>query len=484
MIQTPDWVRHAVFYQIFPDRFARSAKAPQLANLEAWDAKPTNHGFKGGDLWGVIDKLDYLQDLGITAVYFTPIFQSTANHRYHTHDYYAVDPILGGNAAFSAMLEACHARGIRVVIDGVFNHASRGFYAFNHILENGAASPYVDWFHIKGYPLHAYEGKPLNYEAWWGIPALPKFNTHNPAVRELIFDVAEHWIKLGVDGWRLDVPGEINDDSFWQEFRRRVKAINPEAYIVGEIWHEAQRWLKGDQFDAVMNYQFTKACLGFFGGKNVDHALVNDTGYAPVPVMDGADFGRAILHTLGLYDYQVNTAQMNLLDSHDTARFLSITKHDSSALRLATLFQMTFPGAPSVYYGDEIGLQGGKDPDCRRGFPWDERHWDAPLRQFFKDAIELRRKHAVLRTGEFGFLMAEGDVVAYVRRSDDDVLIVVLNAGTDAVEIDLSAPPSLGIQPGQHAIGIFNSLGVYPIQAGMFTGVRVPERSGIVLRVK
>jgi len=199
-ISTPDWVTDAIFYQIFPDRFAKSPRVAKPDNLEAWDAKPTMSGFKGGDLLGVVDHLDYLQDLGISAIYFTPIFQSTANHRYHTHDYYRVDPILGGDVAFKELLDAAHARDIRVVIDGVFNHASRGFYQFNHLLENGAASPYVDWFHIKGFPLRAYEGKPLNYEAWWGIPALPKLNTGNPAVREFIFEVAEYWIRQGVDG--------------------------------------------------------------------------------------------------------------------------------------------------------------------------------------------------------------------------------------------------------------------------------------------
>jgi len=172
MIETPHWVRDAIFYQIFPDRFAKSERVAKPSNLEAWDAKPTNYGFKGGDLLGVAEHLDYLQDLGVNAIYFCPIFASTANHRYHTHDYYTVDPILGGNKAFKQLLDAAHQRNIRVIIDGVFNHASRGFYQFSHALENGAASPYLDWFHIHGFPLHAYEGK-AQYDCWWGIPALP-----------------------------------------------------------------------------------------------------------------------------------------------------------------------------------------------------------------------------------------------------------------------------------------------------------------------
>jgi len=227
-VQTPAWVQDAIFYEIFPDRFAISAQVEKPNHLESWDAPPTIFGFKGGDLLGVVERLDYLSDLGVTAIYFTPVFQSTANHRYHTFDYFHIDPILGGDAAFKTLLDAAHARGIRVILDGVFNHASRGFYQFNHTLENGAASPYRDWFNFHNYPVRAYE-QHNNYDSWWGLAALPKFNTRNPAVREFLWRVAEHWIRFGIDGWRLDVPAEIDDDDFWREFRRRVKAINPDA---------------------------------------------------------------------------------------------------------------------------------------------------------------------------------------------------------------------------------------------------------------
>lgn len=222
---TPDWVKNAVFYQIFPDRFAWSVQVEKPSNFESWDTPPTVHGFKGGDLLGVVEKLDYLQDLGITAIYFNPIFQSASNHRYHTHDYYQVDPLLGGNEAFKTLIEEAHKRDIKVVLDGVFNHASRGFFQFNHILETGKDSPYVDWFHIKDYPLNAYEGKP-NYACWWDLPALPKLNTDNPQVRQYILDIARYWIEQGADGWRLDVPFEIDDDDFWREFRDVCKSAN------------------------------------------------------------------------------------------------------------------------------------------------------------------------------------------------------------------------------------------------------------------
>ncbi|MEM7737825.1 MAG: alpha-amylase family glycosyl hydrolase, partial [Deinococcota bacterium] len=210
-IDTPDWVRDAVFYQIFPDRFAKSERVPKIGRLEAWGSPPTVHGYKGGDLLGVVDNLDYLQDLGVTALYFNPIFRSASNHRYHTHDYYQVDPMLGGNKALDQLLDACYKRDMKVVLDGVFNHASRGFFQFSDILENGNASPYRDWFHIRRFPLNPYGGGEIGYDAWWGLAALPKLNTANPEVREFLFEVAEYWLEVGIDGWRLDVPNEIND---------------------------------------------------------------------------------------------------------------------------------------------------------------------------------------------------------------------------------------------------------------------------------
>ncbi len=479
-IRTPDWVKDAIFYQIFPDRFATSASVPKPSNLEPWDSPPTVYGFKGGDLLGVAERLDYLTDLGITAIYFNPIFQSAANHRYHTHDYYNVDPILGGNAAFQTLLDQAHRRGIRIVLDGVFNHASRGFFQFNHILENGPASPYVDWFHIKGYPLYAYDSKRRpNYVAWAGLRALPKFNTDTPAVREFIFGVAEHWIRQGIDGWRLDVPAEIKDDSFWQEFRRRVKAINPEAYIVGEIWHESQHWLQGDQFDAVMNYLFTKACLSYFAGETLDIALARQVwSYRDLAPRDLAGFAAEIDRILGLYHPEVNFAQLNLLDSHDTPRFLTLAGGDESAFRLATLFQMTYPGAPCIYYGDEIGMEGGHDPDCRRAFPWDEGHWNHALLDYVKRCVVLRRAHRVLRRGDFRRLPAQDDVYAFARTLGGEVMLVLLNAGRSPKQVSLPSDPAWGENP------VFKDVwsgDEFRAAGGLLNDVPLPARQGRVL---
>jgi glycosidase len=287
-IVTPEWVKHAVFYQIFPDRFAKSSQLEKPNNLEPWDSEPTAYGYKGGDLLGVIEHLDHIQELGVTAIYFCPIVQSASNHRYHTHDYYRVDPLLGGNEALDALLTECKRRGLRVVLDGVFNHASRGFFQFNDVLENGAVSPWLDWFSFTEHPANAYDlTRPPGYTAWIGKHPLPKFNTDNPQVREYIMRVGEYWMRKGIDGWRLDVPFEIKTPGFWQEFRQRIKAINPKAYIVGEVWWDSREWLQGDQFDGVMNYLFAGAAIAFSAGQRVRRETVEEFSYAAWPAISG-----------------------------------------------------------------------------------------------------------------------------------------------------------------------------------------------------
>ena len=428
LTHTPDWVKNAVFYQIFPDRFAKSDSLEKPTHIEPWHSPLSRHGFKGGDLMGVYEKLDYLQDLGINAIYFNPIFMSTANHRYHTYDYYHVDPILGGNSVFFKLLGEAHRRNIHVVLDGVFNHASRGFFQFNHILENGEKSPYLDWFRVYGYPMNAYQGKP-NYACWWNLPALPTFNTDNSQVRSFLFEVAKHWIEQGVDGWRLDVPFEIKDETFWRQFRRATKLPNEDAYLVGEIPSEAQEWLQGDMFDGVMNYQFSAACVGFFGDGRRDEYMVSGImGLPEVPKLDAPGFADRSKELLEIYPKQNALAQLNLLDSHDMPRFLSMVSGDKKALRLATLFQMTYPGAPCIYYGNEIGMMGGRDPENRAPFPWDESSWDHELRKDFKKFIRIRNENKVLRTGEYVPVYAEGRRLAFLRHLEGQRMLVAINA--------------------------------------------------------
>jgi cyclomaltodextrinase / maltogenic alpha-amylase / neopullulanase len=440
-IKTPDWVKNAVFYQIFPDRFARTQQTkPGLwisNNLEDWNSPPTYQGYKGGDLWGIAEKIDYFKDLGINSIYFTPIFQSASNHRYHTHDYYQIDPMLGGNTAFDALLEAAHQRDIKVVLDGVFNHASRGFFFFNDILEHGPYSPWLDWFIIEGWPLSAYDGSNrANYISWVDNRALPQFNHANPTVKEYIMQVGEYWIKKGIDGWRLDVPNEVKEPGFWQEFRSRVKAINPDAYIVGEVWEDSRQWLDGTQFDGVMNYLFTGPTIAFAAGDRVMMEYVEQPSYYPYPALTAEDYGEKMQHLLALYPWEIQLTQLNLLNSHDTARLLTIAGGDRDSVKLATLLLFTFPGAPSIYYGDEIGLPGGLDPDCRRGFPSQET-WDLEVLNYHKQLIALRHQHRALQTGEYNILYAKDSLYVFSRSLDTQELIVAVNTDTKPVKISV-----------------------------------------------
>lgn len=498
----PDWVQDAIFYQIFPDRFARSERMPDLG-FEPWDAPPTYHGFKGGDLYGIVKRLDYLEGLGITAIYFNPVFASASNHRYHTYDYLNVDPLLGGNDALRLLIDEAHKRGIRVVLDGVFNHASRGFWQFHHVLENGVGSPYKDWFYfdperLKGerrwgaYPhtgeLNALKNgesslKALGYKAWWDLPALPKLNTNTPAVREFLFNVAEHWMRFGIDGWRLDVPAEIDDDAFWQEFRRRVRAINPEAYIVGEIWHEAQRWLQGDQFDAIMNYLLMAAVMSFFGGAHINMDVVNQAGGLRGrvhPEMDIQWFATEIDRLTTMYKPEIIRSQLNLLDSHDMPRFLTCVGENVASLQLAMLFMFTYPGAPCLYYGDEIGMTGGHDPDCRRGFPWDGASWDHDLLNYTKAAIAMRKEHPALRRGSYLRLYAENKVFAFARKLEDRSFVVILNAGENPKKAFFSIEALEGIT-GNPAT-IFGP-DAHPFLENNTLNIEISPRNGTVIRM-
>ena len=443
----PAWAKDAVFYQIFPDRFARSDRVPKPDNLLSWHSAPTQQGYHGGDLLGIVEHLDHLADLGVNALYLNPIFQSACNHRYHTHDYYQVDPLLGGNDALRELVDALHARDMRIILDGVFNHSSRGFFQFNDILENGPHSPWLSWFHIDGWPVSGYDGRrPSNYRAWIGNRALPKFNTDNPQVREYLMQVGEYWIReFHIDGWRLDVPDEITTPGFWEEFRCRVRAVNPKAYIVGEIWHAVPDWLRGDRFDATMNYVFAAAVIAFMAGNRVPARLVADRSYDPYPGIDAPEFGHRIEKLLAEYDWETTQVQFNLLDSHDAPRVLSLARGDKATLRLATFFQMTFPGTPSIYYGDEIALPGTRrydrpyrDQDVRRPFPWhDESTWDRETLDYFRRVIALRHAHPALRRGKFHQIHAQNRQYAFIRRDDTETLLVVINASDDPATANL-----------------------------------------------
>jgi neopullulanase len=513
MPDTPAWVRDAVFYQIFPDRFAASERVRKPGPLEPWDAPPTNYGFKGGDLLGIVEHLDHIAGLGANALYLTPVFQSASNHRYHTYDYLAVDPLLGGDAALRELVDAVHARGMRIVLDGVFNHTGRGFWAFHHVLETGAGSPYRNWFHFdqtgldRHKPIDAYPigrlraGWPLDepwpgagdadagsarnrlgYEAWWGIPALPKLNTDEPAVREHLWAVAEHWLRFGIDGWRLDVPAEIDDRTFWQEFRRRCRAVNPDAYLVGEIWNVDPDWVSGDRFDALMNYPLAEAIIGFTAGESLNEPLLRSHHeYAKVTRLDAPAFATSLGELLSTYAPETTAAQLNLLGSHDTPRVLSLLGGDVEAMELAVLLQGTLPGAPCVYYGDEVGLTGGKDPDSRKAFPWDEDRWQAALLESTRTTFALRAAESALRSDETAMIAAVGRSLAFERRDGERRLAVVLNAGEEAASVELG--PIDGDAAVLLAVGRGRDLAPRLAIGDGTASVELAPRAGAVIRL-
>jgi len=434
----PYWVQDAIFYQIFPDRFANGDPGNDPPNVEKWGSKPTLWNFQGGDLRGIIQKLDYLLDLGVNALYLNPIFLSPSNHRYNTSDYYKIDPKLGTRADFDALVDAVHRNGMRIIIDGVFNHCSRGFFAFADLLENGEHSPYKDWFHINDFPLNAYtHGNAENYAAWWNFKSLPKFNTDNPQVREYILDIARYWIEAGVDGWRLDVPNEIDDDAFWASFRQIVKSANPDAYILGEIWEVDSRWVDDQHFDGLMHYPVRNALLESLNGQ-----------------INATQFGDKVESLLQAYPLK-NIRSMYLpLGSHDTERLHFKLNGNLEKIKLAFLFQFAYPGAPAIYYGDEVGLDGDKDPDCRRAFPWDANDWKGDLRLWVQELIALRKSHPAFRRGEYLRLMAENEIYAFARKLGSEKILIVLNLSDEMKTFRI--PVGILWEGGQKVANILN----------------------------
>ena len=462
----PDWVQDAIFYQIFPDRFANGDPSLDPPNVHAWGTPPTIWHFQGGDLRGIMQRFDYLLDLGINALYLNPIFQSPSNHRYHTTDYYQIDPRLGTLADFRALLELAHRNGMRVILDGVFNHCGRGFFAFNDILENQEHSPYLSWFHVKNFPVDAYSwGDARDYLGWWGMKGLPKFNTSTPAVRRYLLDVARYWIEQGADGWRLDVPNEIDDDSFWAEFRQVVKGVNPEAYILGEIWTSDARWVGEGHFDGLMHYPVRDALLRllFAGTLDIPH------------------FAEKVESQLTFYPRENVYTMYVPLGSHDTERLLTKVEGDVNKARLAFLFQFGYPGAPAIYYGDEIGLTGGKDPECRGAFPWNESHWNKDLREWVKALIALRKRHVALRRGGFERLCmdVEDGCYSFARTHPEGSVAVLLNASPDERPYCIAAQP-VGWQDGYRLRDLLHPGQEYPVSEGCFE-LTLPPWSGTLV---
>lgn len=413
----PEWVKDTIWYQIFPERFANGDPSINPEGTLAWgstDPTPTN--FFGGDLQGIIDHLDHLQDLGITGIYLTPIFQATSNHKYDTIDYMELDPQFGDKKTFRHFIEACHARGIRVMLDAVFNHSGFHFAPFQDVLANGEHSLYKDWFHLRDFPVQA--EAPPNYDAFAFVPTMPKLNTENPEVKDYLLKVATYWVEeFNIDGWRLDVANEI-DHAFWRLFREQVKAVKPDLYILGEIWHDSMPWLQGDQFDAVMNYPMTTAIIDYISKKS----------------LTTNQFKQQVMKLIHMYPLSVQEVAFNLLGSHDTPRILTQSNNNKDLVKLQSLLQFSMAGSPCIYYGDEIGMTGDQDPGCRKCMEWDEGNQDRELFTFMQTLIQLRKSNLAFGTrGSLSFIdTANNDLLIYEKKYEDELVLIVINRSEQA----------------------------------------------------
>jgi len=405
----PDWVPDAIFYQIFPERFFNGDPGNDPPGTEAWGGTPTRENCFGGDLAGIIDKLDYLAHLGVNALYLNPIFTAGTNHKYDTSDYLKIDPAFGDDATFDRFIREAHARDIRVVLDGVFNHCGTGFAPFRDVLANGAASRYRDWFTVYDFPVTA--SPEPNYATCGGAAYLPRLNTRNADVRAFIHQVARHWLERGIDGWRLDVAYEIEPD-FWREFRRKVKADFPDAYLVAEEWRDPWTFLQGDTFDGAMHYGLRNLAFDYL----VTSALAGDA------------FARALELQRSRMPEGTEHGMLTLLGSHDTPRLLTECNGNVDLAKLLFTLLFTFPGAPSIYYGDENGMTGANDPDCRRPMEWDAARWATDLRDHVTRMIQLRQRHPSLRRGTFRLVYADDRIVSYQRADASETVVVLINS--------------------------------------------------------
>lgn len=408
ILEPPDWARGKIWYQIFPERFYDGRPECDPQEVESWTAKPTRENHFGGDLEGIRKKLPYLERLGVDILYLTPVFASPSNHKYDTTDYFSIDPAFGTKQDLIVLVRECHACGIKVILDGVFNHIGYSSEQFQDVVKRGERSPYADWFYIKSFPIQT---EPLNYECVGYYKWMPKLRYRTQAVRDYILRVGRYWVETAdIDGWRLDVSDEV-DFTFWQEFRREIKRIKPEAFLLGETWKDGRDMLRGDEMDSVMNYLFRDAALDFFARGEID----------------AESFEWRLSRMLYGYTDPVRSVLYNVLGSHDTARLLTECGGDLRKMKLAIAFQMMFLGSPAVYYGDEIGMDGENDPDCRKPMDWE--HPNEQILAHYTRLISMRKRLPSLQFGDLKFLLAEGNVIAFVRACDGEATYAVFNNG-------------------------------------------------------
>ncbi len=435
--KAPEWVKETVWYQIFPERFSNGDKKNDPENVLEWDSRDvlTRTDFYGGDIQGIMDKLDYLQDLGINGLYLTPIFRAPSNHKYDTTDYYEVDPDFGDKALFRSFVEEAHKRGMRVMLDAVFNHIGAESTQWRDVAEYQEESRYKDWFFIKEHPVPSAEeirNRPpetiehvenLPYETYAYVPMMPKINTHNPEVQEYLLNIATYWIKeFDIDGWRLDVANEV-DHAFWRKFNEACLAVKPDLYILGEIWTSSRSWLDGEQFHGVMNYSLVGNIIDYFVEKQI-----------PTRKM-----ANVLNEQLMQYRKQTQETMFNMLDSHDVPRILTMANGDIDLVKATLTFMFMMHGTPCIYYGTEVGMMGGADPQNRRCMVWDEEQQDRVMYDFTKELIAFRKEFQPLLS--YGFLkwdivLDEEKVVGVKRHIGDEALIAYFNQGEEDFTIE------------------------------------------------
>ncbi len=419
MFEVPQWAANKVVYQIFPSRFA----ATQPVDKKLWYKAPiTPMDDLHGNLRGIIEHLDYIKDLGIDVVYLTPIFKSNSCHKYDTIDYYQVDPSFGTTEDLKELVQKSHERGMKVVLDAVYNHTGREFFAFQDILEKGEKSKYLDWYFIDELPPRGEWGEIPNFKCFGYYGGMPKLNLKNPEVEKYITDVACYWIKeCDIDGWRLDVGDEISH-FFWKNFRKAIKAVKKDMLIIGEIWHYAGDFLEGDEWDTVMNYPFYLNLIDLLADEKINVSqFVQNLGYLK-----------------GRLNKKCYPLMWNLIDSHDTARFLHLCNDNKKKQHLAAAFQLLMPGMPMVYYGDEYAMPGANDPDCRRGMYWDEEYQDKEMYNWYKKLMQVRKTHACIVEGEMIETIAndDEDTIVMIRKNGEETIAMLFNCGNSAKEFN------------------------------------------------
>ncbi|MCI2424937.1 glycoside hydrolase family 13 protein [Candidatus Acetothermia bacterium] len=420
-LTTPDWIRDAIFYQIFPERFFNGDPGNDPDGVWPWGDRPQSHSFFGGDLVGIVKKLDYLQRLGVNTLYLTPIFTAPSNHKYDTEDYFRVDPAFGGNAALRRLITELHDRQMRIVLDGVFNHCGKTHPFFQDIIARGPSSPYWNWFTLSGEQV-VYKPQP-NYVCWAGVASMPEWNHRNPDVWEYLLSVVRYWInEYKIDGWRLDTTEYLPPD-FVRSVRSAAKEENPDAYVMGEVMGLATSWFKHDALDGVMHYKLWEGLVSFFAKGE----------------WDAGQFSNYLHGIWKSYPKEANYTSYTLLGSHDKPRFLTLCNDDHRKFLLAAAFLFTFPGVPAIYYGDEIGMRGEEDPDCRRTFLWNEEKQDRNIFGVVKELIKLRTEIRALRRGEFVLIQAEEAILAYLRQLGAEKILIVINTGNKPVSVKLPA---------------------------------------------